>query len=68
MLVLSRKPGERIVVPNCGLTLTVVSVQGKTVRLGIAAPDSVEVYREEVGPRSALDPPPASPAREERGD
>jgi carbon storage regulator len=48
MLVLSRKPGERIVVPCCELVITVVSVQGNRVRLGISAPADVAVYREEV--------------------
>jgi carbon storage regulator len=48
MLVLSRKIGERIVVPHSELTVTVVAVDGKTVRLGISAPKHVEVYREEV--------------------
>ena len=48
MLVLSRKIGERIVVPHCELTVTVVSIQGNKVRLGIAAPAEVGVYREEI--------------------
>jgi carbon storage regulator len=48
MLVLSRRLGERIVVPACGLTVTVVAVEGNKVRLGISAPDEVAVYREEV--------------------
>jgi carbon storage regulator CsrA len=48
MLVLSRKPGERIVVPHVGLAVTVLAIEGKAVRLGIAAPEDVAVYREEV--------------------
>jgi carbon storage regulator len=48
MLVLSRKPGERIVVPAWGLEVTVVSIEGNRVRLGIAAPEDVAVYREEI--------------------
>ena len=48
MLVLSRKPGERIVVPHLELAVTVLAVEGKTVRLGIAAPEDVAVHREEV--------------------
>ena len=39
MLVLARKLGERIVVPDCGLTITVVAIDGGTVRLGIDAPE-----------------------------
>ena len=48
MLVLSRKLGERILVPHCDLTVTVVSVDGNTVKLGITAPTEVGVYREEL--------------------
>ena len=48
MLVLSRKIGERIVVPHCELLVTVLAVEGKTVRLGFSAPAEVDVYREEV--------------------
>ena len=33
MLVLSRKPGEKVVIGN-GITLTVVEVEGNRVRLG----------------------------------
>ena len=51
MLVLTRKIGERIVVPHCEMTVTVISVEGKAVRLGISAPAEVEVYREEVWQR-----------------
>jgi carbon storage regulator len=48
MLVLSRKPGERLVVPQLGLVLTVLSTRGKAVRLGVSAPQELAVYREEV--------------------
>ena len=48
MLVLSRKPGERIVVPHLELAVTVLAIEGKAVRLGIAAPEDVAVYREEI--------------------
>ena len=48
MLVLARKRGERIVVPQCRLTITVSAVDGGTVRLAISAPAEIDVYREEV--------------------
>ena len=48
MLVLSRKPGEVIVVPQCALTVTVIAVEGNKVRLGFVAPAEIEIYREEV--------------------
>ena len=48
MLVLSRKLGERILVPHCELAVTVLAVEGNAVRLGISAPEDIAVYREEV--------------------
>jgi carbon storage regulator len=48
MLVLSRKLGERILVPQCDVEITVVAVHGNTVRLGVSAPNAVGVYREEI--------------------
>jgi carbon storage regulator len=50
MLVLSRKVGERIVVPDCGLAVVVLAIDGNRVRLGITAPADVAVYRAEVWP------------------
>jgi carbon storage regulator len=61
MLVLSRRIGERIVVPDGELTITVLAVQGNTVRLGISAPAEVNVYREELWVRLSQ-PAPSSPA------
>lgn len=48
MLVLSRHEKESIVVPGCGLTITVEAISGKRVKLGISAPPSVAVHRAEV--------------------
>jgi len=47
MLVLSRKPDEAIVIGG-EVTVSVLSVRGKQVRLGIEAPREVAVNREEV--------------------
>jgi carbon storage regulator CsrA len=55
MLVLSRKLGERIVMPDIDLTLTVVAIEGSTVRLGITAPPEISVYREELWHRVCSD-------------
>ena len=51
MLVLSRKLGEEIVVPDLHLRFKVLSVDGKTVRLGVTAPAKVAVHRQEVWDR-----------------
>ena len=48
MLVISRKPNDRIVFPKLGITVQVVRVDGRNVRLGIDAPKSVQILRHEV--------------------
>jgi carbon storage regulator len=50
MLVLTRRPGEAIVIGN-GIKLTVVGVGPGRVKIGIEAPPSVRVDREEVHTR-----------------
>jgi carbon storage regulator CsrA len=51
MLVLSRKIGEEIVMPSCQLSVKVLDVGAKSVRLGIAAPAQVPVHRREIWER-----------------
>ncbi len=48
MLVLTRKLGEDIVIDGLNITIKVVQVRGKQVRLGIECPKEVKVYRGEV--------------------
>ena len=52
MLVLSRKPGEQVVLGN-GITLTVVEVRGGRVRLAFDAPAQVGIRRAELACRQA---------------
>ena len=52
MLILTRKSGEVICIGN-NITVTVLSVQGQQVRLGINAPKGVAVDREEIAIRKA---------------
>lgn len=47
MLILSRRSGEAIIVDE-KVTLTVLSIKGRQVRIGIDAPDDVSVHREEI--------------------
>jgi carbon storage regulator len=47
MLILTRRPGERVVIGD-EILVTVMAVSGHTVRLGIAAPGGVPIYREEI--------------------
>ncbi len=44
MLVLSRKPGERIVI-GAGIEIAIVEVRGGRVRIGVEAPDDVRIQR-----------------------
>jgi carbon storage regulator len=56
MLVLSRKPGEQVVLGD-GITLTVVEVRGNRVWLAFDAPEQVGIRRAELacGRREPLD-------------
>ena len=47
MLILSRKPGESIVIAG-NIHVKVVRVEGEVVKIGIEAPSSVPVHRQEV--------------------
>jgi carbon storage regulator len=47
MLVLTRRPGESITIGD-EIIVTVVSASGGQVRLGITAPRTVQVLREEI--------------------
>ena len=47
MLVLSRKKNEELVIGE-NIVVIVVDVRGGTVRLGINAPKSVSIHRQEV--------------------
>lgn len=52
MLVLSRRPNEKILFPNLGISVEVRSVAKNAVRLGIEAPPSVTIVREEIATES----------------
>lgn len=47
MLVLTRKKGESIMIGD-QIELVVISVEGDLVKLGIKAPQQVEIYRKEI--------------------
>ncbi|MBI4611249.1 MAG: carbon storage regulator CsrA [Candidatus Rokubacteria bacterium] len=47
MLVLSRKPGERIRI-GPDIEVVILEVKGPQVRLGVQAPPAVAVHREEL--------------------
>jgi carbon storage regulator len=47
MLVLTRKPGEKIYIDS-DITITVLEIKGNKIRIGIEAPDDVTVLRAEL--------------------
>lgn len=47
MLILSRRTDESIVIGD-EVTITILSVKGKQVRIGINAPPDVSVHRQEI--------------------
>lgn len=69
MLVLSRQLDEKIIIGD-SIVITVVEIRRGLVRLGIDAPRSVPVHREEVynaikesEKNSSSDPPPPEPQK-----
>jgi carbon storage regulator len=51
MLVLTRKPGEKVLIGD-GINVTVAEVKGNQVRLAFVAPDDVRILRAELVSRS----------------
>ncbi len=47
MLALTRKKGESLIVNN-NIEITVLEIRGDQVKIGIAAPREVPIYRKEV--------------------
>ncbi|MBE5831449.1 MAG: carbon storage regulator CsrA [Butyrivibrio sp.] len=47
MLALSRKKNEAIIINN-NIEITVLDIRGDQIKLGIAAPKEIPIYRKEV--------------------
>lgn len=47
MLILSRKTNEKIVIGD-SITISIIEVRGDQVKIGVDAPRSVKVFRQEV--------------------
>ncbi len=47
MLILTRRVGESIRI-NENICLTIVEIDGKNIKIGIEAPKSISIHREEV--------------------
>ncbi len=52
MLVLSRRPSEKILFPSVGISVEIIQTKGNTVRVGIEAPEDVRILRDELKTRS----------------
>ena len=48
MLVLTRKTNETIELPGLGVTITLVKIKGKYVRIGVDAPRDQLIVRSEI--------------------
>ena len=48
MLVLSRRVEDSLVFPDLGITVEVLNMKGKSVRLGVDAPVEIKVLRGEL--------------------
>jgi carbon storage regulator len=53
LLVLTRRLNEKLVLPGLGVSIVVLAIKGKGVRLGIQAPPEVIILRDEL----IADPP-----------
>ncbi len=47
MLVLTRRPGESIVIGD-NIVITIIEIKGGQIRVGVDAPRTIDVYREEI--------------------
>ncbi len=68
MLVLSRRENDKIVFPNLGITVEVLRIAGRSVRLGVEAPPQVRVLRHELADRMAGDVESASQLADSRAE
>lgn len=64
MLVLSRRAGERIVLPGMGVTISVEQVLGERVVLGFEAPRAIPILRSELSANLFHEPIAATGRRE----
>jgi carbon storage regulator CsrA len=66
MLVLSRRPSEKVIFPTLGVTLHVLETRGHAVKIGIEAPPEVKVLRQELACGMGAQSSPADTERARR--
>ncbi len=47
MLILTRKIGETLIIKN-DIIITILSIKGNQIRIGIEAPKDIPIYRKEI--------------------
>lgn len=47
MLILTRRPGERLIIGEA-ISVLITEVKGKDVRIGIEAPKDISIFRDEL--------------------
>jgi carbon storage regulator len=48
MWILTRRPGEAVVMPELGVVVQILAICGNQVRLGVSAPATVPLHRQEI--------------------
>ena len=54
MLILTRRVGEKLIIGE-EISVTILGVKGNQVRIGVHAPDNVEIHREEIYDRIRME-------------
>jgi carbon storage regulator CsrA len=57
MLVLTRRENEKIVFPEVGITVELVSISGSRARIGVEAPAEVRILRHEIAEKELAEKP-----------
>ena len=55
MLVLSRRENQKILFPNLGITVEIVGIRGRNIRVGIDAPPEIRIVRAELADQDQRD-------------
>lgn len=48
MLILNRKPGQKLIIGDDNIQVKILNVDGNDVKVGINAPNEISIHREEV--------------------